>query len=102
MYKVKNICIERVWCPTQIIGNLEGGEYFYIRYRHGILSMEVDGELVYKDTYGDDFCGVISIDEIESEIEELFLSSDVEWVIPDEVEQNDLYMIYRFKEVKQG
>lgn len=87
MYKIKTISQIGFMCPTQFEGNLENGDYIYIRYRWGNLSMEVNDKIVYNENYGDDgYAGVISLEEVLEQIEDLVMTDEVEWVTPEEVD----------------
>lgn len=54
-------------CPSQWDGKTSKGEYVYIRFRYGILTVDVSNEQVYKGyPYGEyeDMLGIIDQDEM--------------------------------------
>lgn len=47
-------------CPTQIEGTTDTGESVYFRYRWGNATLNIDGETVFSQPYGDSMSGVMS------------------------------------------
>lgn len=52
-------------CPSQWDGTTTNGEYVYIRFRHGRLTVEVNEELEFiAYPFDDDWSGIISQNEM--------------------------------------
>ena len=47
------------FCPSQWEGRDDEGRQVYIRYRHGRLTAQLDGRLVYEGTHGDEWDGTM-------------------------------------------
>lgn len=52
-------------CPTQYSGTTIDGKQVYIRFRYGILRIEINGNTVFRAGISDGLDGVISLDEIK-------------------------------------
>lgn len=52
-------------CPSQWEGRTADGSYLYIRYRHGHLSVYVDGDPVFALDHGDGLDGMMSTAEMQ-------------------------------------
>jgi len=80
--EVKNIIQTCGACPSQWEGKLVDGRMFYARYRHGSLAIElskditddvydaIGGELIYHETLGDPYDGVLDQSELIDKMEE--------------------------------
>ena len=51
-------------CPSQWDGETENGAYVYIRYRYGLLRVDMDQQTVFEATVGDSLGGVMGTDEM--------------------------------------
>lgn len=65
MYKVAKIIETCNGCPSQWSAKTDDGVYVYIRYRHGFLRVDIDGETVYEDNFTSESGGDGAIDFYE-------------------------------------
>ncbi len=67
MYDIESIVQTCSACPSQWEGKLVTGKDIYIRYRHGQLSVAVDGESVFRRSLGSEYAdGILSYDELKT------------------------------------
>jgi hypothetical protein len=71
MIKVKKIDHTCIACPSQWEGTTVDGKELYVRYRWGILRIDLDGETIFKQQLGDELDGIIEWEDIEDILEEL-------------------------------
>jgi hypothetical protein len=53
-------------CPSQWEGETDNGDYVYIRYRWGHLTVSVNGEQIFATDHGNSLDGVLSYDELRT------------------------------------
>lgn len=63
---IKTIRCTSRCCPSQWEGKTATDEAVYIRYRSGRLSIDLSGKEVYSEQLGDDYDGLISLEEIKA------------------------------------
>lgn len=51
-------------CPSQWEGRLADGREVYVRYRHGVLRMDIDGRTAYRLEHGDGLDGFMTTEEM--------------------------------------
>ncbi|GAH18625.1 unnamed protein product [marine sediment metagenome] len=56
-------------CPSQWEGYTDKHEPVYIRYRWGYLSVGIDGKEIIGKNIGDEFDGILSLEELKKELE---------------------------------
>ena len=71
MIEVKEIDQTCIACPSQWEGTTVDGEELYIRYRWGMLRIDLDGETIFEQQLGDGLDGWIEWEDIENILEEL-------------------------------
>lgn len=74
MYRITKLIQTCTACPSQWSGETDKGEEVYIRYRHGYLYIEVNGERIFERSYGDKLDGFMPYDELTT-----FALDRVEW-----------------------
>ena len=79
MLKVSRITQTCSACPSQWEGEGENGEYIYIRYRWGGLSLDVNRECVYFIQHGDDLAGYLEADEMQELLSDYLDFNQAEW-----------------------
>lgn len=52
-------------CPTQGEGETDDGFSVYVRYRHGILRVDIAGVTIFRKYCGDDLDGVMNFEELK-------------------------------------
>lgn len=57
-------------CPSQWEGETLEGDYIYIRYRWGYLSVTLDSEEVFGEEIGEDMDGIMDFYELEEATKE--------------------------------
>ena len=77
--KVSRIAQTCPACPSQWEGKGENGEDIYIRYRWGVLELDIDGETVYFIQHGGEYSGVLGTDEMEKLLSDYLDFSQAEW-----------------------
>lgn len=87
--KIKSIKNTSTCCPSQWEGITESNETFYIRYRWGRLAIQLSepdgtlkdainsGRILYQKQIGDEFAGVIHIEEVLEIMKKECIISDV-------------------------
>jgi hypothetical protein len=63
--KVKDLIRFGSYCPTQWDGETTNGEKVYIRYRWGVLTVDIDGEEVFSAKAGKEFDGIMGDEEMK-------------------------------------
>lgn len=63
--KVKDLIRYSSFCPTQWDGETTNGEELYIRYRWGVLTIDLNGKEVFSVKAGEEFDGVMSDEEMK-------------------------------------
>ena len=87
--KIKTLKCTSHCCPSQWEGATDKGEMIYIRYRWGRLTIQlsepggtvrdaVNAKFLYQKQIGDEYAGVLSIDEIKSLIEKDGIKWDID------------------------
>ena len=71
MVEIKEITQTCYACPSQWEGTTVDGEAIYIRYRWGILRIDLDHETVFEQDMGDELDGYLDWEEVEDILEEL-------------------------------
>lgn len=66
--KIKTLIQTCAACPSQWEGKLESGEDIYIRYRWGVLRIDINGQTVHKEFLGDDLDGYLSTEELKQHL----------------------------------
>lgn len=66
MTKVATIINAHTSCPAQWSGETSAGERVYVRYRHGLLSVEVNNILVESVRLGGVLDGCMTYEELKS------------------------------------
>lgn len=51
-------------CPSQWEGTAEDGSEIYVRYRWGWLRLEVNGEVVFRQQFGDSLDGLMEEEDM--------------------------------------
>jgi hypothetical protein len=64
MYNIKEIQQTCSACPSQWEGKTDKGEELYCRYRWGYLSVEINNKVIFGEQLGNDFHGIMDIDEL--------------------------------------
>lgn len=64
MEEVKKLTLTCEACPSQWEGETVSGKKIYIRYRHGILRYELDGEIRYGIDHGHIYDGFMTDEEM--------------------------------------
>ena len=63
--KVKDLIRFGSYCPAQWDGETDNGKKVYIRYRWGVLTIDLNGEEVFSVKAGEEFDGVMSDEEMK-------------------------------------
>jgi len=74
--KVKDLIRFGSFCPTQWDGETDNGEKVYIRYRWGVLTVDLNGEEVFSVKAGEEFDGIMSDEDMKE-----FTKSLINWGI---------------------
>lgn len=74
MYRITELIQTCVACPSQYEGETDDGLYVYVRYRHGLLTIEVNNRRIFTCSYGDVSDGYLPYDELTT-----FALDRVEW-----------------------
>lgn len=59
-------------CPSQWEGLTENGDWFYARYRWGVLSVYIDEQMIFNKDFDDPYHGVMSSREMIKHTQHLF------------------------------
>ena len=51
-------------CPSQWEGETDDKKYVYVRYRWGVLRVDVDSKTIYGEVHGDSLDGYLAYDEL--------------------------------------
>lgn len=71
MIEIKEITQTCNACPSQWEGITMDGEEIYVRYRWGVLQIDLDGETVFQQGLGDSLDGYIEWEDVEDILEDL-------------------------------